>query len=196
VSDNAANAVMRHRTLIGLIAIILAAATWYLWPLLSATHGDVAWIGDSGLQPAGDDLRVEVRDKGRNIVALGQVSDWCALAASLPSIKLPAHVGFVVIGLAEVGPCSGDPVGIALGELRRKGVAPVLVVYPGRSAVASGVRLVTSETLLGPPGTTARPCQWWDDCPSSGSIDVRLADGSLNAAGFNRIARMVAATIG
>ena len=39
-------------------------------------------------------------------------------------------------------------------------------------------------------------CQWWEDCPQSGRVDVRIADGSLTDLGADRVARMVASAIG
>lgn len=186
----------RHRGA-GLAAVaILAAGTWFLWPAVSSDAGDVAAIGDDTFAEVGPALGRELRDRGRGFEELVAVQDWCDLAATLPAADLAVGVDVLVIAVAERGNCADDPVAAVLGQLDQRDLEPVLVVYPGQQPPATDVRLVLTEQLLGVPGTTEMPCQWWDDCPPSGTVAVRSAAGDLTEAGADRTARMVAAVIG
>jgi len=158
--------------------------------------GGVAAIGDDSFAVVGPALGSQLRDRGHGFVDLAPVQDWCDLATALPGTALADAVDVLVIAVADRGDCAADPVAAVLEQLDERGLEPVVVVFPGEEPPASDVRSVLTQQLLGAPGETDMPCQWWDDCPVGGTVQVRSADDDLSAVGADRIARMVAAVIG
>ncbi len=177
-------------------ATSVVAVGWYLWPAVQNDHSAVAVITDGSWSAITDHVTTEVRVRGRAVSDLGTVSDWCALAASVPSLTIDADVGFVVIAIDTRGDCAGDPEVAALRAISDRSLAPVVVLDAAASAPSADVRTVPIEQLLGSADTRAMSCQWWEDCPQSGRVDVRNADGSLTDLGADRVARMVASAIG
>lgn len=195
MSAGSSEFIRRHRWACLAAVAILAAATWFLWPIAGGGSGDVAAVGDDTFMPVSPALGRQLRDRGRGLVEMTPAQDWCALADGLPASDL-ADVDLLVIGVAERGDCAGDPVRAVLGELDDRGIEPVVVVLPGELTPTSDVRLVLTETLLGPPGELTMPCEWWDDCLPEGAVQVRSAGGDLTDIGTDRVARMIAAAIG
>lgn len=175
---------------------LVAVAAWYLWPVTGGGSGDVAAVGDETFQSVDAPLGRQVRDRGRGYHSLPSVADWCQLAQQLPTTVLADDVDVLVIAVEQVGTCATDPVAAVLAQLDDRGIEPVLVAYPGSTATEVDARIVLTEQLLGGPEQLTAACQWWDDCPAEGSVQVRSAPGELTDVGADRVARMVAATIG
>lgn len=195
MASNPSSTAVRARIVICALAIV-AAATWYIWPYIAGDSSTVAAVGDERLLAARDDVSFRVRDLGRDFIWVGEASSWCEVAASLDEQRSTLdHTAFVVIGVDTLGSCAGDPVAATLELLERIGVDPVVLVPPGAQSPAGSTRVVLIETLLGPPDTATMPCERWDPC-SEGSVTVRDESGLLTDAGSDRLARMIAATIG
>lgn len=175
------------------VAMVAIAAAWYLWPAVSAARGDVAVVTDATFDGIAAHLREELRVRGRELAEVEVAADWCEVAEQVTTRPLDA--AFVVIAIQERGSCPGDPLEQVVATLLAAGVDPVLVVPPGSPNPAVEVRIVPVQALIGTPGTLTMPCEWWDDC-SLGSVPVRLDSGDFTDAAADRIARMVAATIG
>lgn len=188
---------LRHRrSAIIAVVLLVAAVGWYAWPGISGDHGDVVVITDADHAAVTPHLVAEVRDRGRDVTALGEVDDWCSLAVEVPTLPLSDDVDVLVVAITERGDCAGDPMAAVVDALDRRSVAAVIVVPPGQSAPAVDARTVPVLELLGPPSATTVECEWWDECAPGESVRVRSAAGQLTDAGADRIARMVAATIG
>ena len=160
---------------------------------------DVRLLGSIDPLPVdgfGQALGTHVRDRGHGFVELAPATDMCGVASGLADIEVPDGTDFLVIAVAERGGCVDDPMASVLEQLDQRGVEPVLVVFPGQGRPAANVRMVLAEQLVGAPGEQNMGCQWWDDCPASGVVQVRSASGDLTAVGADRVARMIAATIG
>ncbi len=185
----------RRRVVLALVgtAVVTIGAAWYLWPSVSGADGDVAVVTDSAFDDIVPHLREELRVRGRELASADVAGDWCELAERVAA--RPPDSGLFVIAIEARGSCQGDPVEQVVAALAVAGVDPVLVVPPGSAAPKVEVRVVPVEQLVGAPGTLSLPCEWWDDC-SFGYVRVRLASGAFTDAAADRIARMVAATIG
>jgi hypothetical protein len=180
---------------------VLAAAMWYLWPGLGGASGDVALITDETTAGITDSFHTEVRVRGRDVVDLASVPDWCTLASMLPDLQVSDKVEFVVIAVTDRGECSGNPIAEVLDSFGSMGASPVVVPVPGSSSVTAAlipddVRTVSVEHLVGGPDQRTESCAWWDDCPPEGVVVVRANDGNLTAVGFDRMARAVASVVG
>lgn len=186
----------RHRRAVLATGVTLVAGTWFLWPAIDAGSADVAVIADGSIDEFGNALGTHVRDRGHGFVKLPALTDMCGLAAGLPSIKMSDAIDTLVIAVAERGSCADDPLVSVLGQLDQRGIDPVVVVFPGQANPANDVRMVLAQQLIGAPGEANMPCEWWDDCPAGGVVQVRSASGEVTAVGADRVARMVAATIG
>jgi hypothetical protein len=174
---------------------LVAAATWYLLPVVSGDHGDVAVFGGGTIESSIDVLSYQLRDRGRDVTWVAAGSTWCELAEGELAVD---DVDVVVLAPEALGSCDGDPVGGTLDRLR--GDVHIVMVPLGSAAretsdAATGaVTLVDPEVLLGADDTVTMPCEWWENCV--GAIAVRGDGGDLTDAGRERIARMVSAAIG
>lgn len=174
---------------------VAAAATWYLLPVVSGDHGDVAVYGGGTIESSIDELSYQLRDRGRGVTWIAAGSTWCELAELVPAVD---DVDVIVLAPEALGACDGDPVARALDALN--GEVQIVMVALGSTterttAAATGSVIVVNPTvLLGTDGTATMPCEWWDSCV--GTIDVRNASGDLTDAGRERVARMVSAVIG
>ena len=173
-----------------------AAVGWYAWPVVSGQHGDVAMVTDGAHALVAPHVVSEVRDRGRDITDLGEVANWCALAEAAPDLPIADDVEMLVVAVTDRGDCAGDPIAAVVATLDDRSVAAVIVVPPGQQAPNVDARMVPVESLLGPPSALTAECEWWDVCVPGETVTVRSADGQLTDVGANRIARMVAATIG
>lgn len=170
---------------------ILAAATWYVLPVFSGNHGDVAVWGGGSIESSIDTLSFELRDRGRGVQWAGAGSTWCELADVEPST---AGVDVVVLAPEANGTCAGDAVAAAIGRWS-DAVEVVVVPLGGATAPTSHhATVIDAEVLLGTGTTTSMPCEWWDSC--QGDVAVRGPDGELTEAGRARLARMISAAIG
>lgn len=175
---------------------IAAAATWYLAPVFSGDHGDVAVYGGDSIEASLGILAFQLHDRGRDIEWMDAGPTWCDL--SLLDLS-PPSVDVVVLAPESTGTCDGDPRAVTLDRLRGHGD---IVIVPLGATDARNVADVATETatvvdtasLLGVEGTISMPCQWWDDC--EGFVAVRGDSGGLTAAGYERLARSVSAAIG
>jgi hypothetical protein len=184
------------------VVAVIAGAVWYAWPLIGGDARTVAVITDEVLIDALPHLNKEIRERGREVVALSPVPDWCTLAAGVGDLELDDDVRFLVLAVTERGDCSEDPVVEVLETLEGTGVDPVVVILPSSYldteavSLAPEVRTAVVGHLLGGPDQLNMPCEWWDDCPDDGEVPVRSGDGSLTDAGLDRIARVVASVVG
>ena len=174
---------------------LAAAATWYLLPVVSGDHGDVAVYGGGTIESSIDELSYQLRDRGRDVTWIAAGSTWCELAELEPAVD---DVDVIVLAPEALGTCDGDPVATTLDAL--PGDFDIVLVALGNAAEATsraatgGVSVVDPTALLGADGAAAMPCEWWDNC--AGTIAVRSDNGDLTAAGRERVARMVSAAIG
>ena len=174
---------------------LAAAATWYLLPVFSGHHGDVAVYGGGTIESSMGVLSYQLHDRGRDVEWIDAGSTWCELA----EIELAVdEVDVVVLAPEALGSCDGDPVADTLSRLRTE-VDVVVVPIAGAAAALNStgtgeVTVVDPSVLLGTGDTTTMPCEWWDNCV--GTIGVRGEGGDLTEAGQERIARMVSAAIG
>jgi hypothetical protein len=198
----------RRAAIAALVAAgVLGALAWWWWPAASGRGNgtDVVVIGAGDVAAASGDLVARLREHGLSVdVAAAGPADWCTAAANIANAgnaaALIAGRRVVVIGFPALGPCDGDPVGATLDRLA--GVDVVVVAQPGPASdavrlatAARDVLLVDPAQLLGNDVPGARlACQWWDDC-ADGFVVARAADGSLTAAGSQRVARAIAADI-
>lgn len=178
---------------------LAAAATWYLLPVVSGDHGDVAVYGGGTIESSFDELSYQLRDRGRDVTWIAAGSTWCELA----ELALTAdRVDVIVLAPEAVGACGGDPVASTLDALH--GDVHIVTVPLGSAtdattnatsvAASGGITVVDPTALLGADGTGTMPCEWWDNC--AGTIAVRDDSGDLTDAGRERVARMVSAAIG
>lgn len=186
----------RHRRAVLAAGIAMAAGIWFLWPAIAGGAGDVAVIADGSVDEFGQALGTHVRDRGHGFVELAAVTDMCGLAAGLHGMEMSDAIDTLVIAVAERGSCLDDPLTSVLGQLDQRGIEAVVVVFPGQDSPAADVRMVLAEQLIGAPDEPSMPCEWWDECPVDGVVQVRSAGGEVTAVGADRMARMVAATIG
>jgi hypothetical protein len=186
---------------------VVAVLVWLVWPAVDG-GGDVVIVGDAAASPTFAPTVTQVRDNGRQATVAATVADACELPDRLAEVAVDDGVDYVVIAVADTGDC-GDVVTSTVTVARQRGLEPVVVRFPGvdTGVDPAEVALVDTERLLGSPGTLEVGCEWWDrvdpflaDGPLACSPDdlvvVRSGDGSLTTAGFDRIARMVAASIG
>jgi hypothetical protein len=174
---------------------VVAAATWYLLPVFSGDHGDVAVYGGDTIESSIDGLSYQLRDRGRNVSWVAAGSTWCELAEVEFDVD---DVDVVVLAPEALGACGGNPVATTIDRLHGK--VQLVIVALGRAAEATSVKatdrvtMVDPAALLGADGTITMPCEWWDNCV--GTIAVRTDSGDLTDAGRERMARMVSAAIG
>jgi hypothetical protein len=195
---------LRHRwtpaagaPVLGVGAVVL----WALWPTLRGPERgtDVFVIGSGDVAASTEPLERRVREAGFTI-RTQTAPDWCVAASSVAARVAEIRPEYVVIGIADVGGCPGEPVGTTLAALHD--VRVVVVAEPGDAAVttraaaeARGITIADPTRLLGTDAPSIQPCQWWDvSCPT-GSVEVRDGEGRLTAAGAERLARVVAAEI-
>lgn len=184
------------------VVAVIAGTVWYAWPSIGGDPRTVAVITDEVLLDAVPHLDKEIRERGREVVALSPILDWCTLASAVGDIELDDDIRFLVLALTERGDCSDDPVAEVLETLDAAGVDPVVVILPGGhldtepTSLPPDVRTAVMEHLLGGPEQVNMPCEWWDDCPDDGVVPVRAGDGGLTDAGLDRIARVVASIVG
>lgn len=185
------------RWLIWAVVLGATAALWYTWPSIGSGSPDVAAIGRTELRAAQADIAYQVRDRGRAFHWIATADTWCDVADVLSEQPLDPGVGILVVAVDGVGDCGGDPLGDVRSRLADLDVNPVVVVLPGTSEVpdVDDARVVRTESLLGEVGTVAMPCEWWDECPPTGLVEIRMPDGALTLAGHDRIGRMIAAVI-
>ncbi len=184
------------------VVVVIAGAVWYAWPLIGGDASTVAVITDEVMFEAVPRLNSEIRERGREVIDLSPVSDWCTMAAGVDDLELDDDTRFLVLALTERGDCSSDPVAEVIEVLESTGVDPVVVIVPGGhldtepASLPPDVRTAVVGHLLGGPDQLNMQCEWWDDCPADGVVPVRWSDGSFTDAGFDRIARVVASIVG
>jgi len=173
----------------------VAAATWYLWPVVSGDHGDVAVYGGGTIESSIDLLSYQLHDRGRDVRWAAAGSTWCELAQLDLAVD---DADVVVLAPEATGTCDGDPVANTISRLGDD-VQVVAVAFGSATTVTSAaekgsVTVVDPTELLGAQGTNAMPCEWWDNCV--GTIVVRGDSGELTPAGNERVARLISAAIG
>src|SRR5262245_41018005 len=191
----------RAVTIMLAVAASVGVMVWWWWPAVTGRGNgtDVVVIGAGDVSDASGDLVARLREQGLAAdVATDGPANWCEAAESAPGVKaLAAGRRVAVIGFSALGTCDGHPVGATLDRLAGRDV--VVVAEPGpagdfvRAATAArAVLVVDPSQLLGDNVAGARlACQWWDDC-ANGFVVAREPDGSLSAAGCQRVARAIA----
>lgn len=203
----AANSLLRRgargRILAGVAAV--AALVWMVRPALLG-EGDVVVVGGAAtLDSLFSPLLVHLRENGRDATAVPH-DDPCGAAAAIEDSSTGDSTGIAIV-VSVPSACAGDPAALAVAALVDRGLTPVVLRLPGAPAAPAGIAVLDAEVVLGPEGTLARPCEWWDrtasvgagsasPCRPDGTVLVRAADGSLTADGLQRVARMAAEAIG
>ena len=129
---------------------LAAAATWYLLPVVSGDHGDVAVYGGGTIESSIDELSYQLRDRGRDVTWIAAGSTWCELAELEPAVD---DVDVIVLAPEALGTCDGDPVATTLDAL--PGDFDIVLVALGNAAEATsraatgGVSVVDPTALLG-----------------------------------------------
>jgi hypothetical protein len=206
--------------LLGGLAVLAAVATAvYLWPSVgrSSDRVDVVVAGDGFVQQSQEALERRLRERGLSVTSLvAASSSLCDDREELERVVREARPAVVVLSFrrtesgcdaaatgADRTLATYDEVLAALGGSR-----VILAVQPAaqdeavRSAyLALRERRVASvadpSTLLGGAAAPAvMRCQWWDDCRSDGTVEVRQGEGGpLTNAGDQRFARVVVGVI-
>lgn len=189
------------------LAVVLLGAWLWPGPMRDGERLEVLVVGDGAVDGARDTIERQVRGAGRSAQVAATVATPCDAVPVLEA----AEADVVVLSFLRAGGgCgSGDTNAAWLEAVEAAGDARVvLLVQPGpapvgqdpevRDAIArlEGRRdllVADPSTLLGErEGSPARlPCQWWDDCERDGFRTVRSADGTLNDAGGQRLARVL-----
>lgn len=172
-----------------------AVATWYLWPVVSGNHGDVAVYGGGTIESSVDLLSFQLRDRGRGVQWFAAGSTWCELAELDIAVD---DVDLVVLAPESLGTCDGQPAATTVSRLSREVDVIAIAIGGAGAATAStatnGATVVDSTVLLGTSDVASMPCEWWDNC--AGTVEIRDATGELTPAGHERLARMISAAIG
>lgn len=192
----------------------VAVVAWWLWPALmsladSDPPGAVLLVDDGYLSAHEHAVGDRLREDGR-VVEWLPAGDWCGAAGAIIDRELrlpaPADRDVVILSLGALGACDDAVLG-ALTAASGSGANHIIVVpqhgvqeFDVDEALAaisaSGVaeldvwlEVADTTRLLGSPGTREMPCEWWDAC--DGVVQVRLANGTLSAAGAGRVSRVV-----
>lgn len=195
---------LRHRRVVVAAASGVVVVSWMTLPALRS-GGDVVVVGSessSALFPA---VLGQLRETGRDAVSL-VVDDPCGATSAFDGTDLRRSIDIAVI-VVEPGDCSAAAATAGIAAAEDRGLQPIVVLLPGADAVESGVAVVDTEMLLGPPGELTQPCEWWDrpdalawsaarPCRDDDTVLVRTADGGLTVDGMQRVARMLAVAIG
>ena len=187
----------RNRVRWGVAAVLgVMAATWYLWPATGDGPSGVVALGSARFADAEVPLAEEIRDRGREFAGMTEIESWCDAAALLRQSDVADGVGTVAFALGAVGTCDVDPIAELSRILSDRGLRGLHVDLPGGSPATAEFETVRTVELLGEDDVLEMPCEWWNDCPPSGTVTVRSAPGVLDEEGRLRIARMVAAAVG
>jgi hypothetical protein len=203
VADIAIRNLRRRPLAVAGVGLVAAVFGWWVWPTWSGADDqlDVLVTGDAFV--AGPDatrsLDLRVREDGRTIDHV-TFADWCAAADGITSVVTDRRPLTIVATFADDGGC-GDGAARFAAAVGATGRELVIVQQPGTPSATtpapSGVDVVDPSPLLGPElAATSLRCQWWEaECGDDGKIAVRDIDGSLTAAGAERLGRFVVAAL-
>lgn len=207
-------AVSRRSNAILAVVGVVAVGGWWLWPALTSLAGSdppgaVLLVDDGYLSAHDHAVGDRLREDGR-VVEWLPAGDWCGAAGAIidRAMRLPepADRDIVILSLGALGACDDAVLG-ALTAASGAGASHIVIVpqhgvqefdvgdalaaIPASGVADLDVWLEVADTtqLLGPPGTREMPCEWWDAC--DGVVQVRLANGTLSAAGAGRVSRLV-----
>ena len=200
VIDDDADVQPRRRLRPGAVVVVALAVgglVWWAWPTWSGADErlDVLVAGDEALTDAERSIDLRVREEGMALAWSAVEGGWCdadALGEEVDRLD-PVHV---VVSFAD-GAADDACVRRTLDALGGRDV--VVVLQPGAgpdvaTVEAAGATALDPSRLVGVPGTSTLPCEWWEACPPGG-VQVRDADGRLTDLGGERLARMVAAAV-
>ncbi len=171
-----------------------SAATWYLLPVFSGEHGDVAVYGGGTIESSIEKLSYQLHDRGRAMKFVAEGSTWCDLADLQPEAH---NVDVIVLAPEATGTCDGDPVATTVDRLRDD-VELVLVA----SSAVRGDRFCRNSGITVVDPTCYSELLAPSRCPANGGTTASERslyvddDGDLTDAGNERVARMVSAAIG
>jgi hypothetical protein len=158
-------------------------------------------VGGGQVSQASEQLQRRVRELGMSVQL--READACAALPEVADVVQQRSPSIVVLSpVLACGPTFWEEARDAVDGARLVALVQPGVTDPAaRDAIAAaGVEIVDATPLLG-AGTageaapTHQPCQWWEDCASDGTVEVRDGDGALTAAGAERLARTLAGAL-
>ncbi|MCU1387217.1 MAG: hypothetical protein JWL72_555 [Ilumatobacteraceae bacterium] len=189
-----------RRTVLVSLVVIIGLVWWWLPTLRGdSSHTDVAVVGDSFLWSAERELTNRIHEDGFSLVWAPQQATWCDAPAAVSTVVHADHPAIVVVSFSGEGTCGSTPAVVRDQVAAAAGSARLIVVdNPAADPAAPPTQrasVVDAAQLLGPDGTLAQGCLWWDDCGPNGQIAVRDADDGLAASGQTRVARLIVAAL-
>lgn len=206
----------RRTAVVVALAALLGAVYWW-WPGIQgrgANHESdpaIVVVGGGQLERSSEKVLRRLREEGYSATWGGSPVDWCELADMLTTEATSASRALVMYAppaMSDCAPASAVADDI-MADVEAKNVRGVLVVglEEGdrddpvvRSLIERGVTIVDPVSLIGEPTAVGErvDCLWWDDCvfegQNPGYVIVRDDDG-LTAAGQQRVARLIVATV-
>lgn len=186
----------RWNRVAALAVVIVGAAVWWAWPMLTRDdRPDVLVIDDGFLAGGRRSLELRARESGRTVRWTEFDVTWCDDPAELRRVLDDVDPHRVVLTAAPTPACTMS-IGDALS-----GYDPVAVVEPGTAVApadltAAGFAVEDPEHLIGRPSPDLRlACLWWEACEPEGHVAVRDAIGDLTPVGYERLARGIVAAM-
>lgn len=196
---------------------LAAVSLYWWWPGVMGrgesfdTEPAVMVVGGGQLARSEEKVLRRLREEGYSALWGGRPTDWCDVARSLSTTGL-APTRAVVLHAPPSSIDCAEPVDLAADIVRDVdafGARIVLVVGLEvgdrddpvvRALVERGVAVVDPVELIGEPTAVGErvDCLWWDDCVfeglNPGHVILRDENG-LTAAGQQRVARLIVATV-
>jgi len=205
-----------------LVAALLAVASYWWWPGVTGrgesfdSEPAVLVVGAGQLERSQEKVLRRLREEGFSALWGGTPTDWCGVRDVLSNTDtVPTRAVVLHVPPSDVACTSADdtePSGmaaeiVALVESFDSRAVLVIGLEVGdrddpvtRSLVDLGVTVVDPVDLIGDPARAGErvDCLWWDDCVveglNPGYVILRDDDG-LTAAGQQRVARLIVATV-
>jgi hypothetical protein len=176
------------------VGIVAVVALWWLWPTLAGDDRTGVLVVDDGfLAPGRRSLELRTRETGRTVRWDAFDQRWCADPGPFEQLVDDVDPQVVVVAVGDTS-CASTVTRALAG---RRVVLVEERASGGLAALERGdAEVVDPARLLGPADPDLRlDCEWWESCDIDGRIAVRDAVGVPNAAGQERIARMIVAAL-
>lgn len=181
------------RRLTSVVIVVAILLIWW-WPgLLGEPEGvDVELVIGDGLSVADQSIDRRLREEGFRISRTLRPVDWCAVPDVLEELR-PESTRLVLWAEASADCDLTEVLGRVVDQAGNRRLIAVQLPSDdprvSRALDDHGLTIVDGGRLLGEPGQAVE-CVWWEDCPSSGTIQP-WTDGVLNSIGGERLARMI-----
>ena len=200
-----------------MVGLVLVVALYWWWPGIMGrgeNHDSapaVVVLGGGQLGRSEEKVLRRLREEGYSATWGGSPADWCELSEMVTSMTIVPTRAVVLYAPSEPSDCDDANVVAdrVVGDVESMDVRAVVVVglevgdrddSVVRALIDRGVTIVDPISLIGDPNVVSErvDCLWWDDCIfeglNPGYVIVRDENG-LTAAGQQRVARLIVATV-